>query len=157
MGHGVEGHTHFGEVTPEVAVRVADVMQALSAPSRVRILAQLRTRPHSVSEIVAAVGMEQSAVSHQLRLLRDMELVIGERSGRRVVYSLYDDHVAALLDQAVGHIEHIALGVAGRGRGRSRGRVAPHASRLTPATREAYPAIAPGSDCAGRISLGMRG
>ena len=53
--------------------------------------------------------MEQSAVSHQLRLLRDIGLVVGERRGRRVVYSLYDVHVAELIDQAVGHIEHVKL------------------------------------------------
>ena len=114
MGHGVAGRTSRSEVTPDVAVRVADAMQALSTPSRVLILAQLRERSHSVSELVDAVGMEQSAVSHQLRLLRDIGLVVGERRGRRVVYSLYDEHVAALIDQAVGHIEHLSLGAAGR-------------------------------------------
>jgi len=56
------------------------------------------------------VGMEQSAVSHQLRLLRDIGLVVGERNGRHVVYSLYDAHVAELIDQAVGHVEHLRLG-----------------------------------------------
>lgn len=110
MTHGVEGRAGRGEVTPEVAVRVADAMQALAAPSRVLILAQLRERPHAVSELVDAVAMEQSAVSHQLRLLRDIGLVVGERRGRRVVYSLYDEHVAALIDQAVGHVEHLTLG-----------------------------------------------
>jgi DNA-binding transcriptional ArsR family regulator len=111
MSHGVEGRTRPGPVTAAVAERVAEAMQALAAPSRVRILAQLRDRPHSVSELVAAVQMEQSAVSHQLRLLRDLDLVIGERDGRRVVYSLHDDHVAALLDQAIGHVEHLTLGI----------------------------------------------
>lgn len=110
MSHGVEGHAAHGGVTAEVAERVADAMQGLSAPSRVLILAQLRERPHSVSELVDAVGMEQSAVSHQLRLLRDIGLVVGTRQGRRVVYSLYDVHVAELIDQAVGHIEHLTLG-----------------------------------------------
>jgi len=53
--------------------------------------------------------MEQSAVSHQLRLLRTMGLVTTERRGRRILYSLYDDHVAALLDEAVWHAEHLRL------------------------------------------------
>jgi DNA-binding transcriptional ArsR family regulator len=101
-------------VTPEVADRVAEVMQALASPSRVLILAQLRERPRSVSELIVAVGMQQSAVSHQLKLLRDTGLVIGERHGRSVVYSLYDDHVASLIDQAVGHVEHLQLGAHGR-------------------------------------------
>jgi DNA-binding transcriptional ArsR family regulator len=107
-----EGHTDRGPVTPEIAERVADAMHALSTPSRVLILAQLRERPQSVSELVAAVGMEQSAVSHQLKLLRDSGLVVGERQGRRVVYSLYDHHVAWLIDQALGHVEHVQLGAA---------------------------------------------
>jgi ArsR family transcriptional regulator, nickel/cobalt-responsive transcriptional repressor len=109
MSHGVAGRTRRSAVTADVAERVADAMGALAAPSRVLLLAQLRERSHSVSELVEAVGMEQSAVSHQLRVLRDGGLVVGERSGRRVVYSLHDEHVAELIDQAVGHIEHLRL------------------------------------------------
>lgn len=116
MSHGVAGRTRRGAVTPQVADRVAEAMQALATPSRVLILAQLREGPRSVSELIAAVGMQQSAVSHQLRLLRDIGLVVGERQGRRVVYSLYDDHVASLIDQAVGHVEHLQLGAHGRSR-----------------------------------------
>lgn len=56
--------------------------------------------------------MEQSAVSHQLRLLRAMGLVTGSRQGRSVIYRLYDSHVAMLLDEAVYHIEHLGLGIA---------------------------------------------
>jgi DNA-binding transcriptional ArsR family regulator len=104
------GHTHGGPVTPDVAERVAEAMQALATPSRVLILARLRERPQSVSELVEAVGMQQSAVSHQLRLLRDIGLVVGERQGRKVVYSLFDHHVAWLIDQAVGHVQHVRLG-----------------------------------------------
>jgi ArsR family transcriptional regulator, nickel/cobalt-responsive transcriptional repressor len=100
-------HTHGGPVDWGVAERVAETMQALATPSRVLILARLRERSQSVSELVAAVGMSQSAVSHQLRLLREIGLVTGERHGRRVVYSLYDHHVAWLIDQAVGHVEHL--------------------------------------------------
>jgi ArsR family transcriptional regulator, nickel/cobalt-responsive transcriptional repressor len=55
--------------------------------------------------------MEQSAVSHRLRLLRNLGLVTGTRSGQNIVYSLYDDHVAMLLCQAVYHIEHLRLGI----------------------------------------------
>jgi ArsR family transcriptional regulator, nickel/cobalt-responsive transcriptional repressor len=114
MSHGVLGRASRSEVTPGVAERVADAMQGLAAPSRVLILSQLRERPHAVSELVAAVGMQQSAVSHQLRLLRDIGLVVGEKQGRNVVYSLYDEHVAALIDQAVWHVEHLRLGAAER-------------------------------------------
>ena len=109
-------HDHSGtRATPmsaETAERVAQAMHALATPSRVLILARLRERPQSVSELVASVGMEQSAVSHQLRVLRDGGLVVGERHGRRVLYSLHDHHVAWLIDQAIGHVEHLRLGAA---------------------------------------------
>jgi DNA-binding transcriptional ArsR family regulator len=112
LSHGVAGRARRGKITTDVAGRIADAMHALATPSRVLILAQLRERPQSVSELIAAVGMEQSAVSHQLRLLRDIGLVVGERQGRRVVYSLYDEHVASLVDQAAFHVEHLRLGAA---------------------------------------------
>jgi DNA-binding transcriptional ArsR family regulator len=114
MTHGVEGRTGRSPITLGDAGLVAEVMQALATPSRVLILAHLREGALSVSELTAAVGMQQSAVSHQLRMLRDLGLVVGERAGRRVVYSLYDDHVALLIDQAMSHLEHLRLGAANR-------------------------------------------
>jgi DNA-binding transcriptional ArsR family regulator len=76
----------------------------------VRILGRLRDGSCSVNELALAVAMEPSAVSHQLRLLRHLGLVLGERRGRQVVYALHDSHVADLLDQAVFHVEHVRLG-----------------------------------------------
>ncbi len=74
------------------------------------ILSQLRQAPATVGELTEAVRMEQSAVSHQLRLLRAMGLVASRRNGRSITYSLYDSHVASLLDEAVYHAEHVRLG-----------------------------------------------
>jgi DNA-binding transcriptional ArsR family regulator len=99
---------------PSYAQAAADAMQALSTPSRLRILAKLHAGPASVSDLAAAVGMEGSAVSHQLRLLRHLGLVVGQRDGRQVVYELHDDHVAAMLGQVVSHVEHVRLGLVGR-------------------------------------------
>src|SRR3954447_9256117 len=99
---------------PAYARAAADSIQALSAPSRLRILARLHGGSASVNELAAAVGMESSAVSHQLRLLRHLGLVTGHRDGRQIVYELYDDHVADLLEQVVSHVEHVRLGLAGR-------------------------------------------
>ncbi len=82
-------------------------MAALATPSRVRILARLRVVDHTVGELTAEVGMEQPAVSHQLRILRDLNLVSGIRRGRHVVYGLHDPHVAALLDEALRHVDHL--------------------------------------------------
>ena len=82
-------------------------MGALATPSRVRILARLREGECTVGDLAAAVEMEQPAVSHQLRILRDLGLVLGSRRGRHVIYALYDPHVATLLDEALRHIEHL--------------------------------------------------
>ena len=87
-------------------------MQALAAPSRVRILSRLGVGPCAVSDLARDVGMEQSAVSQQLRILRHLGLVVGEREGRQVIYALHDDHVRALLREAVSHTEHLRLGLA---------------------------------------------
>jgi DNA-binding transcriptional ArsR family regulator len=94
---------------------IAETMQALAAPSRVRILGHLHAGPCSVNELADAVGMESSAVSHQLRLLRHLGLVVGRRDGRRVVYDLYDEHVGELLEQAISHVEHVRAGLARNG------------------------------------------
>jgi DNA-binding transcriptional ArsR family regulator len=86
-------------------------MQALATPSRLLILSRLRRGPCAVSPLAADIGMEQSAVSHQLRVLRHLGLVEGTRHGKTTVYALYDDHVARLLDEAVYHGEHLRLGL----------------------------------------------
>jgi DNA-binding transcriptional ArsR family regulator len=91
---------------------VADTMQALAAPSRVRILGRLHAGACSVNELAEAVSMEPSAVSHQLRLLRHLGLVVGRRDGRRILYDLHDDHVGELLEQAISHVEHLRTGLA---------------------------------------------
>lgn len=112
MGHGVEGRdTPPASLDADAAATVAATLQALATPSRLLMLTRLRQSPCSVGELAEAIGMEQSAVSHQLRLLRALSLVTGKRAGRSIVYSLYDTHVAALLDEAVYHIEHLRLGV----------------------------------------------
>jgi DNA-binding transcriptional ArsR family regulator len=114
MAHGVQGQAHVGKVDADTAREVAQTMQALATPSRVRILGRLRESACSVGELADAIAMEQSAVSHQLRILRHLGLVIGERRGRSVIYALHDSHVADLLDQAVFHIEHVRLGYSER-------------------------------------------
>ncbi|WP_128378968.1 ArsR/SmtB family transcription factor [Streptomyces cavernae] len=93
------------------AADVASTLQALATPSRLRILARLQEGPCAATELADAVGMEQSACSHQLRLLRNLGLVTGERRGRSVIYALYDNHVAELLEQALYHVEHLRLGL----------------------------------------------
>ncbi|WP_040797980.1 ArsR/SmtB family transcription factor [Nocardia higoensis] len=111
MGHGVGGRDRAARLDSETAAQVATTLQALATPSRLMILTRLRQEPMRVTELAESVGMEQSAVSHQLRLLRNLGLVVGTRTGRSIVYSLYDNHVAQLLDEAVYHSEHLRLGL----------------------------------------------
>ena len=92
-------------VSERTAERLADTMFALSTPSRVQILGCLLDGPHSVTELMDALSMEQSAVSHQLRVLREHTLVKAEQQGRKRVYALYDEHVAALLEEALRHVD----------------------------------------------------
>ncbi len=117
MGHGAEGRAPQAHLDAETAQSVADTLSALTAPSRLLILGRLRQGPASVKELTESVEMEQSAVSHQLRLLRTLGLVARHRSGRSAVYSLYDHHVASLLDEAVYHAEHLRLGSTDRATG----------------------------------------
>ncbi|MEU0040061.1 MULTISPECIES: metalloregulator ArsR/SmtB family transcription factor [unclassified Streptomyces] len=114
MGHGADDKHH---ATPRErldaagATDVAATLQALATPSRLYILARLQEGPCAVGDLADAVGMEASACSHQLRLLRNLGLVTGERRGRSIVYALYDSHVAELLEQALFHVEHLRLGL----------------------------------------------
>lgn len=111
MAHG-HAQRSSDDLDAAFAAVVAQTMQALATPSRVLILGRLHAGPCSVNELAEAVGMESSAVSHQLRMLRHLGLVVGRRDGRRVVYDLHDDHVGELLEQAIGHVEHVRAGLA---------------------------------------------
>jgi ArsR family transcriptional regulator, nickel/cobalt-responsive transcriptional repressor len=93
----------------ETARVVAATMQALATPSRVRILSRLAAGSCSVGELAGDIDMEPSAVSQQLRLLRHLNLVVGERRGRQIIYALHDEHIGVLVAQAVSHAEHLRL------------------------------------------------
>lgn len=108
MSHGHD--VDLAYVDGQTARGVAETMQALATPSRVRILSRLAAEPCSVTELAHAVEMEQSAVSQQLRMLRHLGLVVGERRGRQVIYALHDDHVGTLLAEAISHTEHLRIG-----------------------------------------------
>lgn len=113
MSHG-GAHSPADLADPALSGSVAETLQALATPSRLRILAHLHGGPSRVNAIAAAIGMEPSAVSHQLRILRTLGLAVAERRGREIHYQLYDEHVAQLLTEAMSHVEHLRLGLAGR-------------------------------------------
>lgn len=88
----------------EAVGRVAAVFKAISEPSRLKILLALRQGEMCVYHIVEAVGGTQSAVSHQLRILRDNRVIKARRDGQNIVYSLADEHVVAVLELACAHL-----------------------------------------------------
>jgi len=88
------------------AGRLADTFKALSDPTRVRIISALLHDELCVYELADAVGASHSAVSHQLRTLREMRLVRFRKEGRHVFYALDDDHIYDLFRQGLEHISH---------------------------------------------------
>ena len=94
---------------PEAVERMAEFFKLLGEPTRVRILAALAEGELCVSDLAAALGMERTAVSHQLRILRAARLVRARRDGKMICYSFDDDHVDGIFRLArehVGHTEH---------------------------------------------------
>jgi ArsR family transcriptional regulator len=88
------------------ASRLADTFRALSDPTRVRIVSLLVGAELCVCDLAAALGMSQSAISHQLRTLRDLRLVRRRREGRQIFYTLDDEHVADLFRLSLDHVAH---------------------------------------------------
>ncbi len=72
--------------------------------TRVKILCELRGGQMCVQDIASALNMTQSAISHQLRVLKTMGLVSGIRDGKEILYSLADDHISGILDMGLEHI-----------------------------------------------------
>jgi ArsR family transcriptional regulator len=84
---------------------LADTFRVLGDPTRLRILDALAIGELCVCDIASLAGISESAVSHQLRLLRGMRLVRPRRAGRLVYYSLDDHHIIELLKQGLTHVE----------------------------------------------------
>ncbi len=93
-------------VDDDSAARLASTFQALSDPTRVRIISAILSEELCVCEIAQAVGASQSAVSHQLHALRAMRLVRSRRVGRHIFYRLDDRHIYDLFQQGLEHISH---------------------------------------------------
>lgn len=79
---------------------------AIGDPTRLKIVAALSQTELCVCDIAASIGISQSAVSHQLRTLRELGLVRPRKEGRRSYYALDDEHVTTLYRQALDHIRH---------------------------------------------------
>jgi DNA-binding transcriptional ArsR family regulator len=84
---------------------LAETFRVLGDPTRIRILDALGTGEVCVNDLATTVGISESAVSHQLRLLRTMRLVRVRREGRMAYYAVDDQHILELLSQARTHVQ----------------------------------------------------
>ncbi len=85
---------------------LAELYKIFGDVTRIKILKVLRIQEMCVCDIAMHVNMSQSAVSHQLRVLKQARLVRGRRSGKSVFYCLDDEHVEKILDMGIEHIHH---------------------------------------------------
>jgi len=117
--------THFNAIDPET-VRliqasgpseellnvVAETFQALSDLTRLKILYALLKSEVCVRDLAILIGVSESAISHQLRILRDRRLVTQRRKGNVIYYSFHDNHLAALFREAEYHADHVYQNIA---------------------------------------------
>lgn len=86
--------------------QMADIFKALSDPSRLKIVLALLNQEHCVCDIAAVCSQTDSAISHQLRILRTLKIVKTRRQGKIIYYSLDDEHVIALINMSLTHVRH---------------------------------------------------
>ena len=92
------------EIDEEILYDLADLFKVFSDTTRIKILFALMEDDLCVADIAEAINASQSAVSHQLRILKQARLVKFQREGKNIIYSLSDDHVHTMLDQGMTHI-----------------------------------------------------
>lgn len=97
----------LNEVREEDIQKVSKFFKNISDPTRLRILLALSNEEMNVSTITQKLEMEQSAISHQLKLLRENHLVKSRKEGKTVVYSLDDQHVVDILTETFVHMNHV--------------------------------------------------
>lgn len=96
---------------PEITLRLAEFFSAFADPSRVKIIAALKAAGElCVKELAQVAGSSESAISHQLKLLRLMRLIKARHEGRLVYYRLDDDHIHDILAAGLDHIEELFKG-----------------------------------------------
>lgn len=89
----------------EILFDLADLFKVFSDSTRLRILYELFEGPLSVGEIADSLDMSQSAISHQLKSLKDNNLVVAQRDGKSIYYALADDHVKIIFKTGIEHIK----------------------------------------------------
>ena len=83
---------------------IAELFKGFADPTRVHILSLLARQELCVTDIAEAVEISQSAISHQLRILKQMHLIKFRREGKNILYSLADDHVLTILEMGLEHV-----------------------------------------------------
>lgn len=91
-------------LTAEVVRKLAEIFQMLSDETRLRILRTLEKRELCVSDIAKETGVSQSAISHQLRVLRQTDLVRSQRKGKNIYYRIADGHVFSIVRDGLEHV-----------------------------------------------------
>ena len=102
--HEKNDHTH--RIHTELIPKAASFFKVVGDETRMKILCTIAYGELCVNDIAEAVGMTKSAVSHQLKLLKEEGLVKARRDGKNMFYSLDDQHVVDIIDLAFIHIEH---------------------------------------------------
>lgn len=88
----------------DLLIDLAELFKIFGDSTRVKILFALHDGEKSVGELAFSLGMTDSAISHQLKILKDSKLVRGRREGKQIYYALDDDHVLSILNQGVEHL-----------------------------------------------------
>ena len=100
---------HSARIHPQLADKyvqpMAEIFKVLGDPTRIKILELLSHEDMCVSNIAEMLDMTHSAISHQLRVLKQMDLVKNRRDGKTIFYALADDHIITILNQGLNHIE----------------------------------------------------
>lgn len=103
--HHTHEHIHTSPMPPEETIQsLADLFKVFGDPTRIRILYTLSAGELCVCDIASVLNMTQSAISHQLRILKGTQLVKFRREGKTVFYSLADSHVETILKQGLEHV-----------------------------------------------------
>lgn len=104
-------HLSDNKLDEKTALDLADTFKALGDPTRVKLIHALLNNELCVHDLCVVLGMTQSAVSHQLRYLRDVRMVKRRKEGKTVYYSIDDDHVKEIYIQTLNHLQHTSTHV----------------------------------------------
>jgi len=106
INHEAVNRVRAGILDDSLFMEMAGIFKALGDPNRVKIVQCLSQEELCVCDVASLTGMSVSAVSHQLRVLRDKRLVKHRREGKIVYYSLDDQHIVDMFGQCLQHVEH---------------------------------------------------